>query len=211
MQTRDHRRIGQYLWKHLAHNASFGSSIQKALCRQAFIWGCVEPDINFLTYFRSMKHSKSPSGHHVPYIFKPILNIFFHLQASRTWHSWHYYQLGKAFHYIVDAFTFCHNEAFTGTLAEHVAYEKQLHDHLSSWLTQAPAPLPALPIKSLGSYFKKSHDAYCQCPNASTLENDCAYMLNVCACIFFSALLHPYPENQTDLVLLPKNREGMPV
>lgn len=92
--------------------------------RAAFLFGCIEPDLNPATYLKGSVSGEKLRGHNfpnrMPYIEKMILKI----SGMEPDHLLFYYRLGKLSHYLADAFTYPHNPTFAGTLKEHVCYER---------------------------------------------------------------------------------------
>lgn len=116
MTTKSHYQLGIYL---VRQNLCQGNPVEQT----AFLFGCVEPDMNPATYLKGSWHGERLWGHNypnrMPYIKKMILNM----QESTKDGLMFHYRLGKLVHYLTDAFTYPHNPEFGGTLKDHVRYE----------------------------------------------------------------------------------------
>ncbi len=89
-----------------------------------FILGSVLPDYNPFSYLKSFK-TKPFFGHNWDNRKDYILSETKKLKQKNL----NPFQLGKLVHYICDAFTHTHNKEFTGSLLQHSAYEKALHNY----------------------------------------------------------------------------------
>lgn len=56
------------------------------------------------------------------------------LQKNKDWGIREYYRFGKLIHYLSDAFTYPHNENFSGSIREHRRYEAELHNRLQRYI-----------------------------------------------------------------------------
>lgn len=91
-----------------------------------------------------------------------------------------YFRLGKLTHYVADSFTFPHNKEFPGNLTEHVRYESELHNYLTStlkldmhaWRLLYPKYEPASQIGQMHEQYIKASHGY---------VTDCCYILNALA------------------------------
>ena len=120
MKKKDHLLLGRFL---LAQKAAPSGS----MARRLFLFGCVEPDINPFTYMRGSVRHQFLQGHNAENARKHFQNLLERLSRSGVHSPWQWFALGTLIHYAADSFTFPHNSRFPGSLADHVAYEMQLH------------------------------------------------------------------------------------
>lgn len=120
MKKKDHLLLGRFL---LAQKEAPSGSIKRRL----FLFGCIEPDINPFTYVRGSAKHQFLQGHNTDNARKHFQKLLEKLSRSGVHSLWQWFALGTLIHYAADSFTFPHNSKFPGTLADHVAYEMQLH------------------------------------------------------------------------------------
>lgn len=121
MKTIDHKTLGYLLLsKNINENLN--------LFEKAFVFGCIEPDINILTYMKgSIKFKKLFCGHTRKHSLDYILKNLEYLNKQEKLNIFDFYKLGKIMHYIADSFTYPHTENFKGNIIEHTNYENKLH------------------------------------------------------------------------------------
>lgn len=119
MTTKSHYYLGKCLIARYFYNWT-------PLERRAFLFGCIEPDINLVTYLNGITYTQTIKGHNYPNMLPQLRSLSKKLLASETIGPLFCYRLGKLIHYLTDAFTFPHNTAFTGTMRDHVQYEEEL-------------------------------------------------------------------------------------
>ena len=96
-----------------------------------------------------------------------------------------FYRLGTLMHYLADAFTYPHTDAFCGDLQAHRAYERELHETFSSYLRQNRAVADETPLKrSLTAQLLNRRNAYEN--NEVSCEGDCKQILHNCTEVFFA-------------------------
>lgn len=120
MQTIDHRILAEFL------ETRFDRSVPD-IFRKAFIFGAIEPDLNFFTYFHGWKRGTKMHGHNYENILPVMKSMFMSFENKTGIGIWDYYRLGKLTHYVADSFTYPHNGNFTGNLSDHCDYETELH------------------------------------------------------------------------------------
>ena len=104
----------------------------KNALRRAFLFGCIEPDINLFSHLDLTKREKKPHfhGHNHPYLDQRITRLACKLHRQQTKSSpLYFFRLGVLLHYLADSFTFAHNMNFHGNFRAHNAYENALHDY----------------------------------------------------------------------------------
>ena len=87
----------------------------------------------------------------------------------------YYYRLGKLSHYIADAFTWPHNNTFSGTLRAHMAYEAQLVPVFLAKLDNLEEIPVGIAHGTLRGWLLAAHRAYLACPPG--METDCQFTL----------------------------------
>ena len=113
--------------------------------RYTFIFGSIEPDVAMFTYLRGLSKGSL---------------------TEKSQRALSYaYRLGRLCHYVIDSFTFPHNTCFSGTLSEHMIYERKLHNYLVSNIDRILRAANGVFIFS-PSRFTSFHDEYL------TLEHD---------------------------------------
>jgi hypothetical protein len=119
LKAYSHRQFGKYLLRTLAPELP-------PLYRAAFLWGCVEPDYNYATYFRGFLRHERMRGHNYLNAERCMDRLCERLQPREVASVVAWYRLGKLVHYTADAFTHAHNARFGGTIREHRSYEMRL-------------------------------------------------------------------------------------
>ena len=134
MRTADHRRLGQYLLREIEEYKNL-----PLLHKISFIWGTIEPDINYVTYLKGFSENKKFQGHNSQNGMKHIKKLTEKIEGKPL-NVITCYRAGKITHYIADAFTFPHNDGFTGNIKNHMSYERRLHCKFSQYLDKASFP-----------------------------------------------------------------------
>ena len=184
MKKKDHLRIGKLL---LAQKGVQLSGLKRLM----FLFGCIEPDINPLTYTRGSLRHEFMHGHHADNSFKHRSKLMKKLTRKGVHSPWQWFSFGTLIHYSADSFTFPHNRIFGGTMAEHVKYEKQLHaafeDYISRMAARRAQPKG---IRSLDTL----HERYMS--GAGTAATDCRYIMDSAKWLWNNLLTgteHPAP------------------
>ena len=172
MQTRDHL----YLARRLLETAGDDIPPQG---RAAFLFGCMEPDINPVTYLCRANGARF-RGHNFENRALRLRALLTELSDGGLSTLHDYFALGAALHYLADAFTYPHNAAFPGDLHGHVAYEKALHPIFLAAETETV--LPPRPADRLWDCVAALHDDYLSARPGP--ENDSACIWIVCALAF---------------------------
>lgn len=123
MKTIDHDLFGRYLIDIMGNR--FNEKYNKM-----FLLGCTAPDRNPFTYVRGSVRNQIFKGHNFHNTRGVIRRSIKILVGKTNWGGSEYYRMGKMIHYILDAFTFPHNEEFMGSIKKHVQYEAKLHQYL---------------------------------------------------------------------------------
>lgn len=127
MKTESHRLLGKYL-------IGTVHGIYEPKYEKAFLWGCVEPDFNFLTYLKGSGKIRLFRGHNFRNSATCVRHMLDTLQKNKDWGMREYYCFGKLIHYLSDAFTYPHNENFSGSIREHRRYEMELHKRFQRYI-----------------------------------------------------------------------------
>ena len=122
-----HLQLGDFLKSHYLERVS-------GLQIQAFLFGCVEPDVNPFTYLKGSIRCRMLHGHNFPNAAAYMLRLSQKLENKKRWSLVDFYSLGKLMHYIADAFTYAHNCSFPPNLWLHRKYELQLHRYFTEYL-----------------------------------------------------------------------------
>ena len=127
MKTESHRLLGEYLIRTV-------HGFCEPRYEEAFLWGCVEPDLNFLTYLKGSRKIRLFRGHNFRNSEMCVRRIIDTLPKNKNWGIREYYRFGKLIHYLSDAFTYPHNENFGGNIREHRKYETELHNRFQRYI-----------------------------------------------------------------------------
>lgn len=177
MISKDHRLLGEFLAQQMIKNTS-------PLAIHLFVTGCVFPDHNPLTYLRGL-YMRHPLKSHFLFLSYPeILRLCNKLENRKKLYIWDYYTLGALLHYVADAFTFPHNEHYTGNMMEHAQYEHtRLHPVFEQYLTEEfrIAKYTTNRTQRLKTTFSELHDSYMETEPAAL--SDAKYICQVCTMI----------------------------
>lgn len=177
MISEDHRLLGIFLAQQMIKNTS-------PLATHLFVTGCVFPDHNPLTYLRGLYMGHPLKSHFLFLSYPEILHLCSKLENREKLYIWDYYTLGALLHYVADAFTFPHNEHYTGNMLEHAEYEHgQLHKTFKQYLTgEFQAEMCKTNNRqNIGSTFSELHDSYMQTEPSALC--DAKYICRVCTMI----------------------------
>lgn len=119
--------LGRYLIENL-------QGLSALRYEKAFLFGCIEPDYNYLTYLKGTLKKQLFKGHNFQNSEKCIIQMIEKLRDSDCWRMQEYYCLGKLMHYISDAFTYPHNETYSESIKNHNRYEENLHIYMKNCL-----------------------------------------------------------------------------
>ncbi|MGN1318529.1 MAG: zinc dependent phospholipase C family protein, partial [Lachnospirales bacterium] len=133
MRTVDHLFLGKYLaYRYL--------DTDYMICKKAFVFGNILPDINFFTYFRGCLKKGEIKGHNFENIENVIKKLIKKIEnKNKKYTVLDFLRLGKLMHYMADAFTYPHNTEFKGDLTAHVDYEEKLHKEFMKYADNIPS------------------------------------------------------------------------
>ena len=179
MRTADHRRLGQYLLREIEEYKTL-----PLLHKISFVWGNIEPDINYVTYLKGFSENKKFQGHHSQNGMKHIKKLTEKIEGKPL-NVITCYRAGKLTHYIADAFTFPHNDGFTGNIKNHMSYERRLHYKFSQYLDKASFPFQVRTQESdPWTAFACMHARYIS--SRKTQTDDIEYMLRAAGQVLIS-------------------------
>lgn len=127
MKRESHILLGTYLLENM--QASTAQRYEKA-----FLFGCIEPDINVFTYFKGSMRVKLLRGHNFKNSERCVSRTIEKIPAEGCRNMKDYYRLGKLIHYVSDAFTYPHNDFCEDGIRQHRRYEGELNCHFKSSL-----------------------------------------------------------------------------
>ena len=153
------------------------------LCRIAFLFGSVEPDIFFPTYFRHSPRGRF-HGHDYANMRMRTAAIVRKLGRMGSRGILYSYRLGKLMHYIADSFTFPHNEIFRGSLRAHMHYEDDLEIVLLNHLNEDYFQTTSLRAEDVMSFITDLHSSYIG--TSPSAENDSSYIIRVAVSAAFA-------------------------
>lgn len=168
METKDHKMLAEFLLSRTEVDIPY-------ICQKAFILGNIEPDRNPFTYLHGIIHGEKFHGHNYENTILIMRKLFNSLRNKWYFGIIEYYHLGKLMHYMVDAFTFPHNNTFKKTLKEHCIYERELHKRFSNMLKKQQ--FIKHEVKTLNDFkdIEILHNKYLQI--AGDYEDDCKYIM----------------------------------
>lgn len=177
MKSKSHLILAKYI------AGGLGELSRKERC--AFIFGCIEPDYNYITYLRGTFRKRTLAGHSFENAGEYIKATISRLQNRENMKCRDYFRLGTIMHYVVDAFTYAHNENFPGAIAAHRDYEKQLKDSFKKFLElrHARRVHSATPLYEA---LKEAHEKYLRQP--ASPHKDMHYIEKL-ACLIFSEIV----------------------
>lgn len=193
MRKKSHISLARYLVRELRLD-----SLTKH--RTAFCFGSILPDLNpgmiqnpheYITSYESLKEKIQAIAHGESSCF----------QKERV--LWR--RIGVVMHYLADYFTLPHNSFYEGNLKDHCQYEKQMKlwmrryvhtpEAMMLFRQQKAAAEQIDSLEKLFDYIETAHAEYSRQSQIHTVEDDCRWILSVCA----SVLL--YFVNSGDVVL----------
>lgn len=179
LKTKSHRLLGEYLIDNCRSPGGWTDE-------KAFLWGCVQPDYNILTYLKGSRSVQPLRGHNYKNAEPCILRTIAQLQRKTRWGMGEYYSLGKLIHYISDAFTYPHNAHYGKSLSGHLRYEEKLHTSFRAFAAGHPAVPEDSVSGSVQDYILSAHERYLGAE--AGLNTDMRYIL-AAARTAFSLLL----------------------
>ena len=147
---------------------------------KAFLFGCVQPDRNPVTYLKGSFRCQWLRGHNYQNARRFMRKISRRLEGKEKLNLFDYYTLGKLIHYTADAFTYVHNDVFADKLAEHRAYEAALQIHFLEYLQDDPEIDPITAHSVMDAIYQ--HHARYESQKAD-IHTDARYALSACCCI----------------------------
>lgn len=153
MTSKSHYYLGLYLLSAELYRA-------ESMEQTAFLYGCVEPDLNPGTYLKGSLHEQKLRGHNFPNMLPCIHRLFEKLQCTEPSGVLYFYRLGKLTHYLTDAFTYPHNSVFCGSLKDHTRYEAELEPLFLQSLSQRRMSLENDRSGDPYTLFLKAHQDY---------------------------------------------------
>lgn len=180
MEMKSHVLLAKYLLNQLPDSAS-------AIYQRVFIWGCIEPDFNIFSYLKGSLKCQKFRGHNYKSSSNYTSHVMELLHGKRHWSLWEYYRLGKLIHYLSDAFTYPHNDNFTGTLLEHCAYEARLHSCFAAHLKQCCKENMKDYPEDVREYISEIHRQYLR--TSGDMNNDAKFITQATSRVM-RALVH---------------------
>lgn len=181
MKAESHRRLGEYLARHYLHDLP-------QECIRAFLLGCIQPDKNPATYLKGSFRAQWLRGHNYKNAVHFIRRISQRLETKNMWSLYDFYTLGKLIHYIADAFTYAHNEAFSSSLTDHRIYESDLQAFFLEYIRTDPSVDETF-SENISDTIEARHKEYIQ--NAPNIYRDARCSLSACCCVLSILFLKP--------------------
>ncbi len=176
--------------------------------KRAFLMGSIIPDC--LPSFLTTRHTVTETFE----IFRMNLSkTICHYHRKKRITAYYCRHLGIIMHYLADYFTFPHNTGYSGSVKEHIEYEKQLEQELSLHLEKKDLCIKYQnkedEVDKICEYILEQHKVYLALPH--DLITDCNYITELCSTIAmqilaqasFSQLAHKGEEIQDE----PKERK----
>lgn len=172
MRKKSHILLARYLADQMKTEASLQSH------RKAFCLGNILPDIR--PSFVTKRHEFFGTFDEIQEKIRALVSMSPQEYNERVY--WR--QFGEVMHYMADYFTFPHNKTYTGSLAQHNHYEKELKNNLKACILSGRAyshldkAIHFNSLEHLMDYINTSHERYLQ--KLRNVEEDIHYILNVC-------------------------------
>lgn len=174
MQTKDHLSLAKYIVR-TANSKRRSISLTH---RAAFVFGCIEPDINMFSYIKGSLSNRPLTGHNYECSSAYMQKILEALSLKSNWTVSDYFLFGRFTHYATDAFTYPHNNIFPGTIREHSDFEARLHHRFSRYLHyHGKKGMHRVPLVRLSDFISKFHSEYLQ--KCGNIETDCIYIADI--------------------------------
>lgn len=173
MRGKSHRCLGEYLAQ------QYMSAAPRRYVR-AFLFGCVEPDKNPVTYLKGSIRRQWLRGHNYGNAQRYMQRICRRLENKSRLNLLDYYTIGKLIHYTTDAFTYAHNREFTRKLGDHRAYEQALQTHFLHYLESGPS-VEICAHCSVMRLIRSYHRDYIRRP--ADIQTDSRFALSACCCV----------------------------
>lgn len=153
--------------------------------KNAFYFGCIEPDYNPFSYLHGFFKAFNFYGHNFSNVRFFIGRLFERLNKKTKPDILFFFRLGLLMHYVTDAFTHAHTSAFSGNLIEHRSYEQKLHLAFKEFAEKnlsgfSGRYLPCNDINSLSRF----HDAYIK--SEISVLNDMDFIISLTGSIMNS-------------------------
>ena len=168
MEMKSHVLLGKYLLNQIPN-------LDSEIYQKVFIFGCIEPDFNMFSYLKGSLKCQKFRGHNYNSSSNYTIHVMEELQGKSHWDLQDYYRLGKLMHYISDAFTYPHNDNFTGTLWAHCVYEAQLHLYFVAYLKQRSKENTKDYPGDIREYIGELHRQYMQ-TSGDMMNNDAKFI-----------------------------------
>lgn len=184
MQTKDHRLLGSFL---LRQQDIFLDPMRKSL----FLLGCVEPDLNPVTYTRGSLHHRFLHGHNAENAGKHLARLTQKLHKSGVQSPLQWFRFGAALHYLADSFTFAHNSIFSGNLKQHRSYEHRLHRVFTRYLQACTPNRTGTVFPAETRELHRFHRRYLY--EVPSCQTDCCYITEACLSLCRSLRIQAVP------------------
>lgn len=171
MNTHSHILMGRLLCRYMERQFDI------CLDRKSFVLGNILPD--YVPSFLLRPHFTKNNPSHIQRTIRLLTSNDCLRNPKRTSRM-----LGVLCHFYCDSLCFAHNNAFTGSVSEHVKYEKRLHEYFVGNLRQTSAlrfiiqPTPSIRASSLYRQYKRVHESYRL--SRPTFANDILYSMMAC-------------------------------
>ncbi len=141
----------------------------------SFLFGSIQPDICFLSYFCDVEPGDERRGHSYSTAIRRIQELESKLSKDSITAL---YVLGKIVHYAADSFTYPHNTSlFHGTLKEHMRYERILDETLSDALESERYSGGNQTFSEVSSFVTEWHSFYEK--HEPSAECDVSYIVSI--------------------------------
>lgn len=155
--------------------------------KKAFYLGSILPDLK--PSFITRPHNIDGT---FDILIKEIKRITINYDVNKGISRYYARHLGVITHYLADYFTYPHNSEYTGTLADHVSYEKEMKLRLKEYVELDELQIDhtkghkLLTIDDIINFIKKTHKEYLKSLRA--IEKDINYILELCSKVVHAIL-----------------------
>ncbi|WP_066715629.1 zinc dependent phospholipase C family protein [Clostridium sp. Marseille-P299] len=172
MRKKSHISVAKFLIDNMNVNSLHNHKL-------SFLLGSILPDC--MPSFLTRKHTIEETFYILK---KEIRNLTEEYDAEKGEGVYFCRHLGIITHYVADYFTLPHNKIFSGSLKDHISYEKKLKFELKSYIHNDNLELSRdknssmKTVDDICAFIMKMHQIYIKVANE--IKEDCQYIIELC-------------------------------
>lgn len=173
MRKKSHISLARYLLKNVEEH-------KLSEHKKAFYLGSILPDLR--PSFLTRRHNIDET---FDILIKEIKRITVNYDINKGISRYYARHLGVITHYLADYCTFPHNSMYTGTMADHVLYEKEMKHRLKEYVELDDLQLNDIhghklfSLDEIVQYIVKTHNEYLNALRA--VKEDIRYIILLCS------------------------------